>query len=400
MPLNFPATPATNDLYTNSGRAWKYNGTGWQSQAVAASAGSNKNLFDPGAVAAGTEVYFDGTLNPEAQSSISANISVAGRTVLTVSGLQSNIGANRYWRFLAANATTVISVGLFADGTNGGTVAIPTNAVYFQFSPKQRIAAAANYATAQVEFAASATSYVAFGAGAGATNQGTINLYRAINRKFLLFGDSITETGNADVGDFGTSVRSNWPLFAKDMLAMATLKNYARSGASFREYSGQLTWQKITTQVNTAVTNGETPDFVVLACGTNDGVSNLGSYTTAMTKTSLATLDLSLTIEAIRWAMWSIRTNWPLAVCFAGLPTQRADFETATQQALYDAVTAMARRYNFVLVDATAQSGIVKDFEVNGSSGRHLYDGLHPNVVGQQLLANLYVASINRALSY
>ena len=29
MALDFPASPSVNDLYTDSGRTWRWNGTGW-----------------------------------------------------------------------------------------------------------------------------------------------------------------------------------------------------------------------------------------------------------------------------------------------------------------------------------------------------------------------------------
>lgn len=229
----------------------------------------------------------------------------------------------------------------------------------------------------------------------GATAEG-----RWANKSFLLFGDSITQTGDVDNGDFGLGFRTNWPDYAFGYLSMTQLRNYAKSGASFREYVGQTDWQKISHQVTQASTNNETPDVIVVSAGTNDGTANLGSYNTAMGKATLGDLDRSLTIEAMRWAFWTIRTEWPDAVCFAALPLQRADAETADRIALLDAIEQMAGRYGFVLIDAHRESGIVKDFEVWGGVGRDLYDGLHPQTSGQQKQAALYTRVIKTALNY
>jgi lysophospholipase L1-like esterase len=82
------------------------------------------------------------------------------------------------------------------------------------------------------------------------------------------------------------------------------------------------------------------------------------------------------------------------------MPIQAAAMTTASQAALFTAIKTMAAEYNFVIVDATWESGIVRQFEVNGSAGRYLYDGLHPSVAGQQLLSNYISAKINSALNY
>ena len=219
-------------------------------------------------------------------------------------------------------------------------------------------------------------------------------------RRFLVFGDSITETGAADSGNFGMNVRCNWPVFAYPMLSMSSLRNYAKSGASFREYGGQLDFQKISTQINESISNGESPEVIVLACGANDGAATLGDYATAMGRAALADLDRTKTIEAMRWAFSTIKTSYPSALCFAVTPIQRADVETSASQPLLDALFQMAKRYGFLVIDAHSESGIVKDFEAVGSAGRDLYDGLHPNARGQIKMARLISAKIKSAINY
>jgi lysophospholipase L1-like esterase len=102
----------------------------------------------------------------------------------------------------------------------------------------------------------------------------------------------------------------------------------------------------------------------------------------------------------MRWAFWTIRTSYPNAFCFAVTPIQRADIETAAFQPLLDALTQIAKRYGFLVIDAHSESGIVKDFEAVGSTGRDLYDGLHPNARGQIKMARLLSAKIKSAVNY
>ncbi len=228
----------------------------------------------------------------------------------------------------------------------------------------------------------------------------TVADHPAFNKDVAGLGDSITETGKADEGNFGLGVRSNWPDYAYPMLKMASLRNYARSGASFREYAGQLQWQKMSTQVAAALAYNVKPSIVVVACGTNDGTANLGDYATAMSKANLSDLDMSKTAEAMRWCFWKLAEGFPNAKIFAVLPLQRADFESEDRQPLLDLIRKMAERYGIVVIDAHHQSGIVKDFEKVNQPGRDLLDGLHPGPTGQLKLALLIVAIVKMFFNY
>lgn len=213
-------------------------------------------------------------------------------------------------------------------------------------------------------------------------------------KKILLFGDSITETSNVEAGIYDSlAYRQNWLLYAFAMLEIQSFQNFARSGASYREYVGQLDWQKISHQVGVAISTGFTPDIVVIACGTNDGVSNLGDYDTAMSK-NIVDLDMSLTAEALRKNLYTISQAYPNAKLFSCLPLQRADVETSTRQPLLDLIRKMSGRYGFTVIDCHNETGIVKDFEVWGSNGRDLSDGLHPKTSGQIKQAKLISAKI------
>lgn len=373
------------------------------------SVGAGKNLFDKSTALIGYEVYNDGRVLAQASSIASAPIIVKGLSNITVSGLVQNPELVRYCVFKDA-AGTVLTVVSIATTATSATFTVPLNSETFQFSIKQRSTATPDLNIVQVEGGTNITAYEGYKRGfsklngmpvvAQSTSSQAAQTSRAFGAKYLMFGDSITQTGDVDNGDItGTTFRSNWPKFAKDMLKMSDYKNYARSGASFREYAGQLTWQKISHQVQTAITNAENPNVIVLACGTNDANTILGTYETAMSK-NIVDLDLANTAEAMRWALYKIKENFPNAVCFYCTQLQRADVETTDRETANNLMVKLAKRYGFNIIDCMNESGIVKDFEVWQANGRYLSDGLHPNIAGQQVQANLIVSRIIERMSY
>ena len=217
----------------------------------------------------------------------------------------------------------------------------------------------------------------------------------------IILGDSITETAtmNEDGTGYTGGVYTNWPTHLSDRLNINYMKNYARSGATFKDQNIAGDRRKsLSEQVKMLISNSERPDIIVVSIGTNDGIGTLGNYDTAMAKTTLEALDRSLLYEAIRWNFWKLRENYPEATFFCATPIQRTAYEPPT--ALIDAIVRMANRYNFIVIDALNESGIVRDFEVSQGAGRYLRDGLHPNEAGKRKLANLYSRYMLNALNY
>lgn len=222
-------------------------------------------------------------------------------------------------------------------------------------------------------------------------------------KKLLIFGDSITETSDVEAGIYNSlAKRQNWLLYAFAMLEVSSFNNMARSGASYREYTGQLDWQKISHQVDVAISTGFTPDIVLTAAGTNDIIKNpdgsfdyshLGDYDTAMSK-DISSLNMDITAEALRKNLYTISQAYPNAKLFSCLPLQRADTETSARQPLLDLIRKMSGRYGFTVIDCHNETGIVKDFEIWNASGRDLVDGLHPKTTGQIKQAKTISAKI------
>jgi lysophospholipase L1-like esterase len=145
--------------------------------------------------------------------------------------------------------------------------------------------------------------------------------------------------------------------------------------------------------------HGRTASVVIVSAGTNDatdGPDPIGDYDVAMSKAGPSDLDKHLLFEALRWSFWTIRETWPDARCFAALPIQRADVPPEQHAPTHAAIRRMAETYGCRVIDATYGSGIDRACEVWGGEGRYLYDGLHPNVAGQKLLAELYAREVMR----
>ena len=181
-------------------------------------------------------------------------------------------------------------------------------------------------------------------------------------------GDSITRTDSVTLdGSVHTTAQTNWPTYLNRSLDISEMWNCAEYGSCFKDIDTEIPRQRISVQINTAIANNRPADIIIVAMGTNDGSSSLGDYDTSMAKTSLELLDRTILYEAIRWAFWTLRTHYPNAICFASTPIQRASKEQPVE--LIEAITKMANRYNFIIIDALNESGIVREFEVSGAEG-------------------------------
>lgn len=212
------------------------------------------------------------------------------------------------------------------------------------------------------------------------------------HKQFLIFGDSITVTASISAdGTYIEDADTSWVTYAKDIMQIGSYKNYAKSGARYRDFSGEYL-QKLSEQVDLAIndaTNNNT-DVIVLSLGTNDLdiTDSTDTYENAMKVSSVTALDRTKFYQAVRYAMWKLKTKYPTASCFVTTPIQRASREVYTK--IYNAIVEMGKRYNFIVIDAYAESGIIRENEVSNGEGVYLKDGLHPNDNGDILLANYY----------
>lgn len=360
------------------------------------------NLFNPASVTMGLEVYGDGSLQAQTESLLSGLIDVRDRRRLTISGLPVMPASAHYWRVLDA-AGVVVGVGSVPAGVGRDTVVIPASGVAFQFSPRQRQAGAPSIAAVQVEEGPVVTTFQAFRprvTGLNRRNLGARPRARGDGGVWALAGDSKTTQHTVAAGEYSEAETTiNWSTYFRDLIQADGWHNLAASGASYRHRVGLTAFQKISEQVTRLIETVDHIDRMVFAAGDNDGIEDVGDFATAMGKADLEDLDQTKLYEALRWNFWSIRIAYPKVVGFAELPLQRADVEPSDRAALNEAITRMAQRYCFHVVDATYKSGIVRDFETWGAAGRFLYDGHHTNDAGKRLQADLWDGEVRKVLA-
>ena len=219
------------------------------------------------------------------------------------------------------------------------------------------------------------------------------------NKKYMIFGDSITQTGDPDNGDFGLLYRDNWWRTARTALKAQSFMNFARSGAAFRHLSGASDWQKIKYQVDYSINQANyTPDVLIIAAGTNDGIGNVGDYDDAMSK-SIDSLDLLKSADAMRYSFYKLNQAFPNAIGFVCTPIQRASIDPSELEPFTTLLKKMAGRYGFQVIEVGAESGIVRDFEVLNGAGRDLGDGLHTLVSGKNKMTKVIAPTIKARLS-
>ena len=129
MALDFPASPSVNDLYTESGRTWRWNGTGWamlpgpppdiddwfviaaSDEATDLATGTGKVYFRM--PYAGTLLAVKATVNTAPTgSTLICDINEAGTSVL---GTKLSIDASEKTSDTAASAATITDSALAND---------------------------------------------------------------------------------------------------------------------------------------------------------------------------------------------------------------------------------------------------------------------------------------------
>lgn len=256
--------------------------------------------------------------------------------------------------------------------------------------------------------------------------------------KVLIFGDSITDNMGLSVNDTTncsescyfrstdyvneqgeTIVYNKWPKLLADYFNTNEVRNYARSGASYKDQpaytSGENRRRSLSYQITVAendLTNPNNvfptqgtynPDVVIFALGTNDGnpndtfesaISKIVSTTTSIDIAStLAGLNRSKFHEAVLYAFLKVKSMFPTALFLCLLPIQRWS-NTAVMGGLHNGLKAMANYFSIPVIDGAYEMGVIKALEVDSGLGELLKDGLHPNEKGQNVMARMIINQI------
>lgn len=163
-----------------------------------------------------------------------------------------------------------------------------------------------------------------------------------------------------------------------------------------------------------AAENKWVPNLIIISIGGNDSVAiakrpkdSQDTYSDALNVTDFNYNTRAKMHTALRYAMLRLRTAYPDAKCFIATPLQRTAFECPRY--ILDAIPAMAKRYNFIVVDTQSESGIIRETccppkwkDPNWESELDdklqepydTYDGLHTTIRGAAKLADLHASVI------
>lgn len=368
-----------------------------------------KNKFNKNAYLLGYR-YDDGnaaySTTYSAQHAVSNYILIpSDASYIYLSGFSLYTGGGRRINFLDSNKG-YLSFVYFSQTETYQATPIPTNAVYAIVSLYEYKTGVEtiNLDTIQVEFYGE-TDYEAYSESLIKTTDLPYRNTKGWGKKVLIFGDSIQETCyDWDVAPpaYTEGGRTNWNTMTRGYQKFAnTLRNYAGSGARYRNVGGLSNRQKIDYQITTAIANNSSADIIIICAGTNDGaptLTDLGSFATAMSRATLADLDKTKYYEAVRWAFWSLSTAYPTAKVFVGNVLPRADLANSVYDDNNTALQLMAAQYGFVYVNQRDDSGVNRANETWGADGVDLIDGLHPNHHGWLKIGKYWDEILNQNL--
>lgn len=196
----------------------------------------------------------------------------------------------------------------------------------------------------------------------------------------MICGTSITVSGNKWVDNITA-------------FGAANIYNYAANGARWINFGGAGTRQQAGDQVQAGIDAGITPDIIIFDLGTNDLSSATSTVATAISK-DLATLDKTKCIEAQRWCYLKAQTQWAGVKIFSTTPLQRKDVDIFSFTTYRSDFLALAGYHNVIPIDQSYFAGFNMDFEIWGSPGRLMLDGLHPNSTGAPVQAKVIISTV------
>lgn len=363
-----------------------------------------KNLFNIDEVKPGQYVQSGTTNIIEVPGSTtlktSGLIKVNPSGPVSISGLPAIHNALGYIWY-AADGVSKVGFGSTQANVTNASFAAPLNGEYMRITVNSgKSGEIYNPNTIQIELAPIPTEYEPFTyviskiEGYGLKPDGDLEIKLSTEGKvFFLFGDSITATAGAD----GSPISGgNWPSYAFPIMK-ASYTNFALSGAHIEDFTTSFPRQKFSQQIADAIATGVQPDGVIVSIGINSLNVADNDYVTTMGR-DLTALDITKVMDALRINLRKIYEIYPNAVLFFGTPMKAiksgAADEELTQRKIINQFKLMAQTFNFKIIDAFEEVGIVRDFEVKDAPGRYLTDGLHPNADGKEKQGKYYANQI------
>lgn len=226
---------------------------------------------------------------------------------------------------------------------------------------------------------------------------------------YIAFGDSITATSSRWRDEFIEKTGAN------------EIACYAVGGAHLCDYSdtvldgnptGSQSANTVCNQVYQMLQNPPTeiPDFVIISAGTNDNVTpketldnralpnfqnDVGEYRSGKQFIDIDSVDRTAWDGAMRWQAEKIWSVYPNTKIIFIAPIQSADFHTRPVWSILakgQLMEYISNNMGCYTIQAGAECGIWARFETDGSEGKYLADGLHPNIEGGKVLGR-YIAN-------
>lgn len=225
--------------------------------------------------------------------------------------------------------------------------------------------------------------------------------------KAIYLGDSITKLSR----DRG------WITYFNSIINVTDYVNVAQDGARLRDfndtvYDGNPTYGNnnnvLGNQVQKIINNFETyltPDFIIIAIGTNDGISasvNDGYnayYNNQNELIPLSNVDRTTDAGAFRYANEKLHELYPNAMIVWCTPIQAFNGIRNLKSILSygDSLKNLCSIGSVYCID-TEKCGINGVNEIRGNNGEYLADGLHPNVKGAKMIGTFNACEFKKFL--
>lgn len=212
--------------------------------------------------------------------------------------------------------------------------------------------------------------------------------------KLITLGDSITALGTGERG---------WVKYFIEKTGCTLIANTAVNGAWLMDkegtvYNGNPVFDGADANVNNVLGNQvqkiinnayEAPDIIMIAIGTNGGISitkeqiRAAYYDSNNALIPLANVDRTTSAGAYRWCLEKLHETYPNAIIFWCTPIMGCQTIRSADNAMnYAESLRIATEYTGQIMIDTIRCGINGVNEVSGTNGQYLIDGLHPNVNG------------------
>ena len=235
------------------------------------------------------------------------------------------------------------------------------------------------------------------------------DLYESLKpsgKKLITLGDSITALGIGSTG---------WVKYFLEKTGCELIANVAVNGATLMDksgttYDGNPVFNGSDNNVNNVLgnqvqkiinNNYSAPDIIIIAIGTNDGISitkdqiKAAYYDSSNNLVSLDSIDRKTSAGAYRWCLEKLHAKYPNALIFWCTPIMGYQKTRSAENAMaYAESLRIATEYTGQMMIDTIRCGINGVNELSNANGQYLVDGLHPNANGAKKIGYYNAAKV------